>query len=43
MDSSLTPTERSVLAEAAATMIPAAPQRGLPGAGDPAIMADIER
>ena len=43
MNSSLTPSERHELGNIAGTMIPAAPDLGMPAANDPRILADIER
>lgn len=39
----LTPSERTILQEAAGLMIPADPSLGMPAASDPAILADIEK
>ena len=43
MPEPLTPDQRQALKAFAATMIPASARYGVPGADDPAILADIER
>jgi len=39
----LTASEREDLRDIAGTMVPASPELGMPGADDPAILADIEK